>query len=732
MGIRQTKFSHNTFLSGENKGEPPSAVRSSELDRTRNVEVRGPGINTRYGSAILTVAGTPEIPTPISGNPHIKSIHGFGNSIANDTIFSGSTFLYRDPETPTQIYTGLSSGLIFSYANASDICYATNGTDPVLYYDPNRSTSTMYVAGYDDMDYTGVTLANATSGSMPNGTYYYHIVFYDANTETKANPADTAVSHILAGVNDAVAFSALPLDASGRTTHWQFYRLDPGLFYYYYVGQKAYDAGDRTYTDELATPGRTRVLEFDNFKPDVSDGLALIASQRVMLYHVGNDITWSKRYRYQNVPTENRDSIDDNSQEIQICVEYKRAIVVFKTESIYVIRGDLLGDYSIKNFSRSIGTKSPKSVCVDSDGIYFLDSRGRPRYITSTDFDSEDIRDTTDISYKYRSKFDLISRSNYAFCHGVLWRTGDVEQYRLFVPIDNVDNSCDHCYVYDIGIARRNGGDSAWFDYAYNINILCSAIVPNSTTGDQIQVGDNFGLVHRVDIKGQFYDGNDFWEREEGDGTITYSTTTLTVSPTPAWTTNEWRGHIVILYEPFTFAELFRSRVVSNTANVLTLADDIEADVVETNCFITIGGYLTYFGTSWFSRDNAGKNVPEKISISFNREYNTTEEVYCFTNYDFNTIFNYNFDYFADETLSSLTPTSDIYLLSLPSASNLYNTAIYDTSTYGQVTFDIVDFLLRSFYYFSHVSWGLITRSANKPFGYIGASYYFRPKGNLL
>ena len=99
--------------------------------------------------------------------------------------------------------------------------------------------------------------------------------------------------------------------------------------------------------------------------------------------------------------------------------------------------------------------------------------------------------------------------------------------------------------------------------------------------------------------------------------------------------------------------------------------------------------------------------------------------------YDFNEVFNFTYDYINNDANASKTFLADNYTLAV-TLNAIYDTAVYDTDVYGQLTFEGIDFLLRSYYYFSYVSWGCITRAPNEPFGYIGGSLYFRDKGILL
>jgi len=407
-------------------------------------------------------------------------------------------------------------------------------------------------------------------------------------------------------------------------------------------------------------------------------------------------------------------------------VSFKETLVIWKTDSIYVVKGDLNSDnYEIKKISGFVGTRAPFTVCESPQGIFFLDSRKKPRLITPTDFDSEDLREETDISYKFRKKFDAIPLGKLQYCHAVFWDVGAVSQYRVFVPIETTGNYPNYCFVYDYLLALRNRGDSAWFTFRYNVNMVSSAVATASGGVTQLQIGDDYGLLWKFEDQNQFYDGDEFL-RAEGSGTVTYGANTITVS-NATMAVNQYVGMQIVLYAKNTFREIFRARITANTATVFTV--DIPVPALETTdpC-IVVGGYLTYFATANYTHDRASQNRPFKMSLLFNLELDSGE-VYFFTHYDFNEEFNFNYEYINNPSNPSLTPLADTYLLDLSNLNAVYDEAIYDTSRYGVARYDTIEFPLNSKYLFNHVSWGLVTREPARPFGYIGGTYFYQPKG---
>jgi hypothetical protein len=669
--------------------------------------------------------------SPLSGNTPIESITGFSYGTSDfETLYAADEFLYRDPINPLELRNSLSSSK-FSYVPSGNILYMTNGVDPVMYYDPARDTDLVYDAGYDTPG--SFTATPGGGGSMANGIYDYYAVLYDFNTETKSNPQSSPVSAtVIAGPIGSVALTLLPLDPDSRSTHWIIYRKGPSDFYFYFISKVPYNPLARTFTDTIAAPGRGSVVEFDNFKPDVSDGMFYHVDFKTMVYFKGNVITWAKKYRNQNVPTFNRELLDDNSQVIVAAMPFKKAAVFFKTNSIYVMLGDPGGDYEIKVISTNTGTRSPASVVAKDDGIFFFDSTGKARYITPTDFDSQDLRAGTDISNKYREKFAKIPTIYYNNCFAVMWETAEVTQWRLFVPIDTSDGTCDHCYVYDKIIGDSNGGDSAWFDFKYSMKLNCAAAVESSTTGYQIHAGDSFGLIWRLDIPNQFQDAllsATEWERMEDDTAAIFTDYTVEL-PGEAFSVNEKTGLEIVFYEPYTYRENFRSRVVSNTADIITVQDKMQADLLAGN-YITIGGYMHYFGTSWFTRDHAGRNAADKISLVFDQKYKT-QDIQVFVHYDFNEEFNVTNDYINNPSNPNGNYLADNYTVIAGLVASVYGSAIYDSSRYGRASYFRVNFLVVSNYYFNHVSWGVISRRPNRPFGYIGATLYLKSKKDYV
>lgn len=729
-GLKLRSFAHYSFNAGENKGEAPTELSSAELSRTNNVENRGLGITTRYGASVLNIDAVTEYPDPIAGNPVGSSVHliKHGASITYDALYTFGTTLYRDTATPTALKTGLTANTFYQYADADEIFYITNGADSVYFYDPSRSTTGVYTAGYDTPSAFTAT-ASAVGGSMATGTYEYYVTLYDENTLTESNRQDAVVSVSVTGPTGSVTLASLPLDAESRTTHWIIYRKDPSGYWHYNLAQVAYNAGSPSYIDTFASTGSTTVAPVDNFKPDVSECICLHGN--IMVYAEGNTITWSKNYRFQDVPTENRETLADSSNKITKLLSFRGALVIWKTDSMYVIVGDLnQGSYAIKKISGIYGTRSPMTVCESPDGIFFLDNRKKPRFIDSTDFSTEDLRSSTDISYKYRQKFDLVQESSIEFCSAVLWETSAVSQWRIFVPASTDETYANHCYVFDIGLNRRNGGQSAWFDFHLNTLVACASQGLSEGGQQTLVTLDNWGLIWRQDTPNQFYDGFSYY-REEGDGTLTFGANTIQVTGgTQSFAADEAMGSMLILYDQYTYNEVFRSRVTTNTASsgtaTFTVQDSIPT-LTTSDPAIVIGGYLTYFATVPYPVNRSYRARSFRASVLFSEEYDGAV-VQFFTWYDFAEAFNFTYSYFNTAN-PSLTPLSDNYTLEIGDVSSRYDDALYDTAEYGITLYGTDEFNLKSDYLWNHVAWGVVTREPSQPFAYLGATLYYQIKG---
>lgn len=729
MGIKDKSFSHYTFNAGENKGEAPTFFSKSELEATLNIENRGNGLSTRYGSTVLNVDGD-GFPDPIAANPVGRSVFYFpyGSPTTHETIWAAGSSIYTTPATPLAIKTGLASTNKFQGAKAGEIFYLSNGSDPAYYFNPALDATTLYTVGYDTpAAFTAAPNLTGT-GAMVTGVYSYYVTLYDLATFTESNPQDVVVTGTVTNpASDSILLASLPIDPEDRSTHWRIYRKDPSGVYYYRLAQVAYNAGAPTYTDTSLLTGQSYIVLTDNFKPDPSSSICL--HNDIMVYMFDNTVTWSKTQRYQNVPTYNRENLFDEATGILVGVSYGDALVVFKSSCIYIFTGSLNGSYKVKRISSSVGTNSPQSVTVTPSGIFFLDNHKRPRFIDSTDFSYEDLRDSTDISYKFRRKFDLIAATSLPACHAVLWQSGTVNQWRLFVPIDQPDNIPNYCFIFDLGLSRRNNGDSSWFTLRYNMRLTASVAVSNSNGVGHIYCPDDYGLMWELENTISFFDGDEFW-RAEADGDITINTGFSTIDlPDEAMEINRFVGMDLVMYDSYTFDEIFRSRVVSNTATQFTVEDVIAALETEDPA-VSVGGYLTYFASANFTHDRAGANRPFKMSMLFGHDLGSND-AYVFTNYDFNQTFNYTYEYINNPSNPSRTPKGDVYLIDLSGAIAIYDDpdSQYNESEYGETLYAPVNFLLRAYYLFQHVSWGVITREPSKPFSYIGATLYYQPKG---
>lgn len=721
MGIKETSFSHYTFDAGENKGEAPTFFSKSELNLSRNVENRGNGLQPRFGSLVLNVDGS-GFPNPIAGNPITNDIFGFPYGLNNfETFFTSEDKIYKDPVSPTVIKSGLSSALRFDGVKADEIFYMTNGVDPVQYFDPARLTNQTYTAGYDTPG-TFTATPSSVGGNMVTGTYGYFVALFDLNTETKSNRQVTPVTATIPGAvtTGSVLLDQLPLDPENRTTSWYIYRLDPTGYYYYRIAVVPYDPLNRQYTDTFLLTGNDEIAPNDNDRPDPADVMCL--HENVMVYAKGNVVTWSKNFRYQNVPTYNRETLKDSSNAIVRMISFRKTLIIWKTDSIWIITGDLNGSYKPFKISGTLGTLSPKTVQETPQGVFFLDNKKTPRLINSTDFDSEDLRESTDISYKYRKKFSQIPDTALPYCFALLWEIEGVSQYRMYVSTDVNEIYPKTVFVFDLSLSSRNRGDSAWFTFAHNIVLTCAAVVKISSTAYGIHAGDDFGLLWVLNVAGLWYDGDQIF-RPEGSGTITIGVNTINCSILTMGI-NQCRGLELILYNQFTYQEIFRSKILSNTATQFTLADTIPT-LPTADPAVCVGGYLTYFATAHFTNSRAKACAPFRMSLLFGIEHEVTN-VQFFTQFDFNEVFNFTQYVYPS---GSLTPLADNYDIRIGNLNALYDTAVYDVAKYGGVQYDTAEFPLYDKYWFKHVSWGLITREPSSPFTYLGGTLFYQPQG---
>lgn len=724
MGIRLKKFSHYTFNAGENKGEPVTFLSKSELSRALNIEQRGKGIVPRFGSSVLTVNGD-GYPDPIDatvGNKaDINSGYCFSYGDGEDlAIYTLDDKIYKNDVTPTLLTSGMTANLKWQFAQTADVLYLTNGDDDVRYFQPDRSVTQTYTSGYDTP--AAFTAAEGAAGVLVAGTYEYYVTLYDSETLTESNRQLLAVSVTIAA-SKKVDLTNLPLDPESRTTHWRIYRKDTTGYYHYDLVEIPYDAGSPIYTDNIAATGRTFVAPNDNDRPDVSKSICLHG--KTMLYGINSVLSWSKPYRAQNVPTYNRELLEEEGTRIMKIVSFKGAAVVFKERAIYVATGDFVqGSINLKRISKSVGTYAPDSVQVAPEGIFFFGSDGRPRLITPTDFEAEDLRDSSDISYKYTDKFEDIDPLQYENVFAVLWDYRRWSQYRLFVPINVVATYTNEVFAFDMGLASRNGGDSAWFTFGYNINAKCAWIQRESVSIQRVNVGDDYSLLWKLDVEDTYFDGDEF-VREEDDGTVTFGLDTVQIS-TAAMEVDQFLGMQLILYDAFTFNEIFRSRIVSNTADTFT-CEDVLPDLPTDNPYITVGGYLTYFGTAGYTDDRAGRCRPFALSLLLGQDVGE-HDIFVFVNYDFNDQFNYTYDYINNPDNASATPRGDIYQILVGQAFSTYDFSLYDDASYGSYLYDTAEFPLRNKYLFTHASWGIITRAPSKPFLYLGGSMFYQYK----
>lgn len=301
-----------------------------------------------------------------------------------ETVYGHTTKLYKNPETPSEIGAGYTTGKEWYFTSYSDYLYCTNGTDAVQRWDG----TTMKAAGFPAPGSTP-TVAVGAAGVL-TGAYSYKVTLvYDSDASHESS-ASTAT----ATINPAAQKGELTVIPTGGTgcTSRRIYRTKAGGSLYYFLATIS-DNTTTVYSDNSADAALgANQAPTDNGVPPTGQFiivhrgrcyLARSVANRTRIFVSASASTERNPAGTLTVhgagieifPADHYIDIGDDNAAITGLAVWGDALVVFKETEIYlVIAGNSASDFDVKNTGNAIGCIAPRSIVnmgLD-DGIFFV------------------------------------------------------------------------------------------------------------------------------------------------------------------------------------------------------------------------------------------------------------------------------------------------------------------------------------------------------------------------
>jgi hypothetical protein len=300
-------------------------------------------------------------------------------------IVAYSTFLKLGSDTAgtfSNIKTGLTADLRWTWITYKDLCYGFNGTDNNIVFDGTNC---------EDM---GVPIPTAPSGvdsgvaGNPNGAYKYKVTYLiDSYQEGSSSVASATVT--TTGAKQITV--TIPVSSNTRVTHRYLYRTAASGSIYYFCAQIANNA-DLTYTDNIADASLdTTIIAPTDYGAPGAYQLSCLHKSRIFL---ARNSTFKSRTIYSDVrsgtsypdvyPALNYfDILRDNGEEITFIGEDNYGqLIEMKPSAVVKINTDTDDPVGWSGFNDIIspnGCVAPYSAVKTHIGIIYVSRYGEQR-----------------------------------------------------------------------------------------------------------------------------------------------------------------------------------------------------------------------------------------------------------------------------------------------------------------------------------------------------------------
>ncbi len=403
---------------------------------------------------------------------------------------------------PSSILTGMDSTHTASIVDANGLAfiadwgaknYISNGTSGESHeLQSNTNGGTMTFAN------------NATVIVNPAGTISYDYTFSDPNTGEESPATGVVGTPMSRSANLGVDVTNVSLTFTAPYTKLNLYRNTAGSAQYYLVAANL-TAADFPYHDNSTDASLTTVStvhdEFGSpstMKPAAAKHVAFFRGR--VFFASGSFLAWSRveePTQFSNASSSNTYIGKFDGGEITGLVPFRGAMLIFKTNSIWVMNGDV--DETTFTFQEAVpgkGCVAPWTIRRDGDDrVFFLSAHGVCTYdlnAVSQPPISDPIQpDIVALAYASRQDF---------FCAGI---DPTRRQYKLSVsPTGASTNTKTHVINLDTGswgrdeIAMGQAVPSCYSDVGVNGPLL------NSTGQMKLYVGDENGYLYETDTAG--------------------------------------------------------------------------------------------------------------------------------------------------------------------------------------------------------------------------------------
>lgn len=364
----------------QNSAEPDSVPRNAYI-RARNTALTSIG---QGRAAVMKRKGMTTLnSTPITGSTAVIGIYEFrrrsgASFVHHHLIVSDNGRLDKiDPDTGTltsisaTAFTSSSSQEhLPSFATANNLCFIVNGPDAKK-FDGTDVTQ----VGIDAPGTAPTLTASATPGSH-NGTYEGFVTFYNSVTEQESSRG--TISATVSPTNDQLDWTNIPVSADAQVDQRRLYLRNTGTQSNYYLAGTVANNTATTATTNVADAALVDIGpdEDENDPPPEGVKFACFHKSRLFLADTEN-IYYSKLDQVESFDPEAFETPNpSDGQAITGLASIFDLLIIFKTNSVYVLVGDNPDTWAIRPIDNTIGCSTSRSIVATEGRLYWYSEQG--------------------------------------------------------------------------------------------------------------------------------------------------------------------------------------------------------------------------------------------------------------------------------------------------------------------------------------------------------------------
>lgn len=558
---------------GRNTQENPNLIGPGEARDSQNFHHNVSKKTAKVRSALDRVWATRPANAVVLGTFQYNKNDGTTKRIAK---VGGN--LYSFTLTPTDALTSLialgDSTHIPQFAQANNFFYMADWANK-NYISDGTSSNTYELQKTAPTGNLSLASAGAAVGN-PAGDVYYSYTDVDPTTGMESPPRTVGTTlntdYVVRTVDQGVTVSNSSLSFTAPFTQKNLYRTKVGDTSQFWRVTTGLTSGSFPYSDVSLDDNLTTASEVHD-----ENGIASIEKPEAakhVIFHRGrlfianlngkpSRLRWSKPLeptQWSNSTTSLRDIGKDDGGEITGLVSFRGALVIFKTNDIYVMNGDDDElNFVVQKVVSGVGCVAPRSIATDGEtAIYYLSACGVYGFTLGNNRRVSDniAPDLDSLSYASRQDF---------FCAAL--NQCDREYILSVTPSGGSTNTKTHVYSVDT---------AAWGRFRYGMGTIVPSSysdehgpIRNSTGRIKTYVGDTNGYLYEMEAS-TFGDGV---TSGTVTGTITArSPTTVTVATASFRTTGDTLKGIPLTLVRAADGSIETVEITSNTGTVITHA----------------------------------------------------------------------------------------------------------------------------------------------------------------